>query len=374
MQLSLQNFSTLVQNMAASVQSSALKLLDLTVGSTLRAVLEANASLALWMQWLILQVLQMTRAATCTAGDLDSWMADFSLARLPASPASGTVTVSRYTPTLTALVSVGALVRTADGTQTFSITADSSIPSFSSTQSGYVLAAGVGSLDVPVVAVNPGVSGNVQIGAISLLATAMPGVDTVTNAIAFENGLDAESDAAFRSRFQNYIASRSRATLAAIGYAVSSIQQGLNYTIQENVDTTGTASTGNFVVTVDDGSGSPAATLLQTISSAVDAVRPIGSTFSVRPPTVIVADIDLAIAVAGGAVKSAISGQVGTAIAAYIEALPIGGLLSITRLAQIAYDASGAVTNVTSIQINQGFVDLAPALSAVVKPGAIAVN
>ena len=65
MQLSLQNFTTLVQNMAAAVQSTATQLLDLTVGSTLRAILEANASLALWLQWLILQVRNRskTRAA-----------------------------------------------------------------------------------------------------------------------------------------------------------------------------------------------------------------------------------------------------------------------------------------------------------------------
>ena len=53
MQLSLRTFDTLVQSMAAAVQASAAQLLDLTVGSTLRAVLEANASIGLWMQWLI---------------------------------------------------------------------------------------------------------------------------------------------------------------------------------------------------------------------------------------------------------------------------------------------------------------------------------
>ena len=51
-----ETFSALVQSMAAAVQASAAQLLDLTVGSTLRAVLEANASIGLWMQWLILQV------------------------------------------------------------------------------------------------------------------------------------------------------------------------------------------------------------------------------------------------------------------------------------------------------------------------------
>ena len=59
--LSLQNFTSLVQNMAAAVQASAASLLNLTVGSTLRAILEANASVVLWLQWLILQVLSLTR-------------------------------------------------------------------------------------------------------------------------------------------------------------------------------------------------------------------------------------------------------------------------------------------------------------------------
>jgi uncharacterized phage protein gp47/JayE len=104
MQLSLQTFSTLVQNMAASVQSAASQAFDVTVGSVVRAILEANASVALWMQWLILQVLQSTRAATSNGADLDTWMADFTLTRLPAVAATGNVTFSRYTATMPALV------------------------------------------------------------------------------------------------------------------------------------------------------------------------------------------------------------------------------------------------------------------------------
>src|SRR5262245_52314800 len=124
MQLSLRTFSTLVQSMAAAVQASAAQLLDLTAGSTLRAVLEANASIALWMQWLTLQVLRTTRAATSAGPDLDTWMADLTLTRLPAVPATGTVTFSRFAPTMPALIPAGALIRTADGTQTFAVAVD----------------------------------------------------------------------------------------------------------------------------------------------------------------------------------------------------------------------------------------------------------
>ena len=104
MQLSLRTFSSLVQDMAAAVQASASQLLDLTVGSTLRAVLEANASVGLWMQWLILLVLRTTRAATSSGSDLDSWMADMTLVRLPAVAATGTVTFSRFTATIAGLI------------------------------------------------------------------------------------------------------------------------------------------------------------------------------------------------------------------------------------------------------------------------------
>ena len=104
MQLQLRTFDTIVASAAAAVQGAAATLLDLTVGSVLRAVLEANAGLGLWLQWLILQVLQTTRASTSAGSDLDSWMADFGLTRLAASPSSGMVTFSRYASNLSALI------------------------------------------------------------------------------------------------------------------------------------------------------------------------------------------------------------------------------------------------------------------------------
>jgi uncharacterized phage protein gp47/JayE len=374
MQLSLRTFGMLVQNMAAAVQSSGTQLLDLTAGSTLRAVIEANASVALWMQWLLLQVLRTTRAATSSGADLDSWMADLSLTRMPSVAATGIVTCSRFSPTLAALIPAGAFVRTADGTQTFLVSIDSTNPTWTAASSGYVVAAGVASLDVPVTALTPGVAGNVQAGAVSLLASAIPGIDTVSNANAFQSGLDAESDDAFRDRFRNFIASRSRATTVAVGYAISSIQQGLNYTIQENLDPSGQPRMGSFVVTVDDGSGAPSATLLATVQTAVDAVRPVGSVFSVQAPAVVTVAVSCTITVAAGVAKAQVAGGVGTAIGNYINGLPIGAPLPLTRLAQVAYAADTSVMNVTQLLVNGDVNDVTPGASGVVKAGVIAVN
>ncbi|HVB68285.1 MAG TPA: baseplate J/gp47 family protein [Acetobacteraceae bacterium] len=374
MQLSLQTFTSLVQNMAAAVQAAAAQLLDLTVGSAMRAVLEANASVALWMQWMILQVLQTTRAATSAGPDLDSWMADMSLTRLPAVAAIGMVTFSRITPTATALIPAGALVRTADGSQTFGVTVDPTNPAWSAGSNGYVVAAGLASLTVAVAAQTSGSAGNVQAGSITLLASAIPGIDAVTNPAPMQNGLDAESDAALRVRFQNFVQSRSRATPLAVGYAVSSIQQGLSYVLQENVDPSGTARMGSFVITLDDGSGYPPASLLATATTAVEAVRPVGSTFTVQPPTVVVANVSMTLTVPGATNKPPVVAVVAQAIQTYINTLPIGATLPLTKLAQIAYGASPSVTNVAQLQINSVTSDLVPSLSGVVKAGMVAVS
>ncbi len=88
----LQDFTTLVRTMAASVQGSARILLDLTAGSVLRAILEANASVALWLQWLIVQVLAPPAppppsGPTLTAGSaISAWPACPASRRPPRSP------------------------------------------------------------------------------------------------------------------------------------------------------------------------------------------------------------------------------------------------------------------------------------------------
>jgi uncharacterized phage protein gp47/JayE len=374
MQLSLQTFTSLVQSMAAAVQAAASQLLDLTIGSTLRAVLEATASIALWMQWLILQVLQMTRAATSNGPDLDSWMADFSLIRLPASPASGTVTFSRFNSTVPALVPVGALVRTADGTQTFMVTNDVTAPGWNQAQNGYLIGVGATALDVPVVAQTPGTSGNVQAASITVLASALSGIDSVLNAAAFSNGINAESDSAFRLRFQSFMASLSRATLLAVGYAISTVQQGLNYTIQENQSPSGAFQLGNFVVVVDDGSGSPSSTLLSMVQQAVEAVRPVGSTFAVFAPTVTNVNVSLTITAAGGSKVALLTPQIVSAIGAYVNALPVGAPLPATMIALISYTASPNVSNVTTILLNGQTADIGVGLSGVIKIGTVVVS
>jgi uncharacterized phage protein gp47/JayE len=241
MNLNLKAFSQLIEDMGAALQSSASSLIDVSVGSVVRAIFEANASVVLWLQWLVVQVLQSTRASTSNGPDLDSWMQDFSMTRLPAVPSTGIVTFSRFGTSLPAAIPVGTVVKTADGSLSFSVAEDMNISIWQDNTSTYVLPIGVASSDLPVVCLTSGLVGNVLAGTITVIASSLPGVDQVGNANPLSNGADAESDQAFRIRFQSFLATRSRATLLAVQNAIANVQQDLDVAIEENTASDGTA-------------------------------------------------------------------------------------------------------------------------------------
>lgn len=373
MQLPLQTFSSLVKRMAATVQGASSALLDLTVGSVLLSILQANASIALWIQWLITLVLSATRLATSSGEDCDSFGADFGFSRLPAVAATGYVTFSRFTDNLQALVPVGTMVATAANTQRFEVVVDTTNPAYNTTLSGYEIAVGVASVTVAIAATQPGSSGNVQTGTISLLSSAVSGVDTVTNNLPLTGGLDAESDAAFKIRFSTYLAGLSKATNIAIGDAVSGIQQGISYAIVENVDQNGNFKPGNFIVTVDDGAGTLSESFIANIQQVVNSMRPIGTSFVVQSPTTILANIAMSLVTDSLSDHQLSINAVEAAINNYIASLQVSETLSYTRLAQLAYDSSSSITNVTGLLLNGAVNDLTPGQFGLVKPGAMVI-
>lgn len=373
MAITTQDFTTLVRNQVTAIQGAARGLVDLTVGSILRAVVEANAAVILWLQGLILQLLATTRAATSSGSDLDSWVADFGLTRLPGVAASGQVTFARFTATQQAVVPVGATIQTADGSQQFVVTLDTSNAAYSAALGGYVLAAGVASIGVPVQASSVGAAANAQIGQINTLTQPITAVDTVTNPAAFTNGADKETDAALRTRFIAYVASLSKATKAAILYAITSLKQGVVSVLVENTLYNGTTQNGYFYAVIDDGTGAPGATFLSSANNAIDAVRPFTVNFGVFAPVVVTATVGMTITTASGYDHAATALLVKTAIQNYINALTLGQTLTYSRLAQVAYDASPGVTNVTAVTLNGGSSDLTATSQQVIKAGTVTV-
>jgi hypothetical protein len=381
--LSLQNFNTMVQNFATSVQGACQYLIDFNPGSILLSVAEASSAAGLWIQYLILQVMLVTRLATSTGSDIDTWVGDFQLTRLPAVYATGTVTFSRFTATSQALILPGAQVKSGDGTQPFIVIADATQAAWNATLGGYVIAANTTSANATVQAQNPGTQGNVQAAAISLIASAIPFVDSVTNADAFTTGVNAETDSALQDRFANYVQTLSRATLAAIAYAISIVQQGLSWTIDENVNASLVYTPGNFVVTVDDGTGSPPSSLLTAVSLSISQYRPIGSTWTVQGPSVTTATISFSFTTNPTTNKtnsfgtySSMVAAVQAAVVAYVNAIPDGSPLVYTRIAGVAYSVDPSIVTVEGVVLNGSDIDLTPTPFGAIKAstGSVSVS
>lgn len=390
MTVQTQSFTTVVNNAVTAVQGAASALVDTAIGSIIRSLIEAMAAIVMWLQGLLLQVAALTRLATSSNTDVDSFGADFGFTRLPAYASSGQVTFYRATPTLQAFIPAatapgtltngqtnwtgGTLVQSADGTQQFMVIPDTTQAAYSATLNGYIIGAGVNSAVATVQAVTPGAGSNVLAAAISTIVGSVAYVDTVTNVAGFTNGAAPETDAAFKVRFVSWVAALSKATPAAIASAVTSIQAGASCTIVEDYTYGGVYQPGYFYVIADNGTGSPPGSFLTSVSNVVNSVRPIGTTFGVFAPTVVTANVGMTLTTATGYTHSAVVTTVIAALTAYLNGLALGVSVPYTRLAQIAYDASPGVTNVTAVTLNSGTSDLTVTSQQVVKAGTLTVS
>lgn len=371
--LNVKDFTTLVRDQVTAIQGRAAGLVDFTIGSLLRAITESNASVLQWLQQLIVTLLATTRASTSSGADLDSWMADFGFYRLSASFATGSVTYSRFTPANSALIPIGSLVGSTDGSQQYSVTVDTTNPLYNATLGGYLIPAGTASATVPVVASTAGAAGNALIGTVTVIVGSISGVDTVTNTAVFTNGVDPESDEAFRARFVLWVQSLSKAVKSAIQFALSSIQQGVSYTLTENQDYAGNTLYGYFYAVVDDGSGAPSGAFLASAASAIESTRGFTTRYGVFGPILVTANVSMTITTSPSVTHSVVVAQVTAAIQAYISSLTLGQILPFTQLAAVAYGVSPAITNVSGVLLNGSSADLGATNKQVIRPGTVTV-
>jgi len=371
--LNTKSFAQIVRDQATAIQAKASGLINFSIGAVLRSVAEANAGVVLWLQGMILQVLTVTRAATSIGADLDSFVNDYGLKRLGATAASGSVTFSRFTPTSSAFIPVGNRVQTADFTQTFTVSVDTTNTAYSALLNGYTIPAAVSSLTVPVVAQTPASISNVTANSISVILDAMIGVDTVNNALAFTGGTDGEADAALRTRFVAYINSLAKGTEAAITFAIQSVQLGMQVQIFENQQPGGALDYGNVTVYVDDGSGAIPNATLAAASAAAQAVRAAGVRMSVLAATKLTANVTMTIVTAPAYNHNTLVAQVVAAVNAYINGAGLGTTVSYIGVGGAAMAVTG-VLDVTNYTLNGGTADLVPAAGQTVKTGSTIVS
>src|SRR5690348_5770676 len=95
MTLPTKTFTQFVQDQGASWAASTGQTPVFTSGDVLLALFQAFGLNADYLQALIVQVNNITRAQTSSGADLDSWMNQFNFPRLPATFADGQVTFTK---------------------------------------------------------------------------------------------------------------------------------------------------------------------------------------------------------------------------------------------------------------------------------------
>jgi hypothetical protein len=222
---------------------------------------------------------------------------------------------------------------------------------------------------------------------VTVITSPVAGIDTVTNVAAFINGDDQESDSALKSRFSAYILGLSRGDAFGLKSSIIGTQVNVQYTLTEFYNfVDGSWHPGFFFVVADDGSGSPSAAFLQTITDAANAVRPLGTQCAVFAPTILFANVEMQIQTAVGYDHNTVVGQVSNLIGINIKQLGLGNELPYSILSSWAYAVPG-VTQVAGVLLNGGSGDNASILPsrptqdglsiikyATIKPGTITVS
>lgn len=91
-----------------------------------------------------------------------------------------------------------------------------------------------GVIDATIQAIEVGSTGNVAAGKITTIVSALSGVTSVTNALATSGGKEVETDATFKSRYDDSVASGGSSTAASIEAALLEIGTVIDAKVTEN--------------------------------------------------------------------------------------------------------------------------------------------
>lgn len=342
-----------------------------TSGDPLLAFWQSVAVQLDFLQAQVELVLALSRAQTSTGADLDSFMAQFNFVRLGATFATGAETFQNPNVSGSPItIPVGAVVQTIGGLLQYAVVADTTNTAFNTTTNSYILAVGQTSITATVQALIAGSGSNVLANALTQFGSSVPAIATIFNPSPITNGVDAESDQAFRQRFILYLATLAKATRAAILAAATGVQQGLLINLMENQQPNGSPLLGSFTVIVDDGSGDPPASLLNAVFNAVDETR----AFSVQPFVIAPSSLTAVIAFAAHVTPAAnqteavINTAIQNAVTTMVNGLAPGQTLYASAIIAAALSVTGVVSvNASSLTINGGTDDVTPAASLEVR-------
>jgi len=264
---------------------------------------------------------------SATGEYLDRHGADRGLSRKSAVKAKGKVKFSLATPLEVDLVVPKGTVVSTSG----------SIPYQYTTNSDGTISAGETSVTLSCTAVDGGVASNAVIGAVNVLVTAVPGIETVKNKTAFIGGTDEENDESFRQR---------------IIESYNSISNGTNKAYYKSLALSVSGVTEASVVPKVTGAGSvdvyicserqqPTDTLVNKVQELMDEAREVNVIVFVIPAKSVAVNFSISISIKDGYSFKSVSDKVRKALEDYVNTSPIGQDLIENHIAKVVMSVEG---------------------------------
>ena len=350
---------------------------DTQPGSTVGSIINSAAMAAAQLEQQLLYVANDARLATIPAlpngainPDVDSFCNPFGIYRLGADASEGGVTCTTPSPVSGGplIVPVGGVLQTAGGLL-FTIIADPTNANYNATDVGYPIPNGQSSTIVTVECQTPGTIGNVQAGQINAIfsgpgSTAIVGISTVSNALAFINGTATETDTAYKARFTLLVSSGRVATANAILGAVLSIQTGLTASFGDRVNADLSEHDAYFTLVLAQlGTGAaPSGALLSAATAAINSVRSGGISFQCIAPTLVPIEVVATYLLSPGAISGTVTAALQAAHTAFVNNIGLNPDTTPTNVGYFAYAAAMAAVpgcqELQSLTLNGGSGDV----------------
>ncbi|WP_433943599.1 baseplate J/gp47 family protein [Paenibacillus sp. SN-8-1] len=308
-------------------------------------------------------VLGLAFADTAYGEWLDRAAREYGLTRKPAVKATGSLTFSGPDGTV---IPAGTVASTGGEAPVYIVTlADATI-------SG-------GSVTTPAIAQVAGSEGNVGVGTVALLIGDLVGIVTVTNAVNFEGGVDAESDDSLRARYFER-AARPATSGNANQYRqwaleIPGVSDAKVYPIWNGPGTV-------KVVLLDDDKTAPDASVVSATQAYIDPTQdgrgqgaaPIGAVVTVAGAVEVPINIALKVTLAPGATTAEVQAQIESGVRAYLKSLAfVDPLVRVTRIANVILDIP-PVIDYESLTVNGGGSNVAIADGQVAVLGTVTVT
>lgn len=278
---------------------------------------------------------------------------DFGVDRKPAVKAKGEVT---FTGQVGQLIPKDTQVRTEDGTY-FKTLADVTLTT--------------NTVKTTVEAELGGVSGNVNIGDINTVVGDLAGVLAVTNELAFDNGVDEESDESLLQRVYDKV--RKPATSGNVYHyeqwarEVAGVGAARVYPIWNGPGTV-------KVVLLGDDKRSPSQTVIDAVITHIEEERPVGADVTALGATEVSINISADLTLASDASIEQVKADIESGVNAYLESLAFTDtLVRYTRIAALLLDIP-RIIDYANLTVNGGVSNVEVTDEQVAVLGMVNVN